>query len=643
MIHRADSLPDGDGPAAAPHEDKTEVVLNGFFRGQTPEARAAVAVEPIPERVYYELPPPRTRALSVRADRRLQDQFGAGAGAVAVVLDCSGSMGVDETNPTAPTKLDQAARALETVLHKLPRGTTVSVWAFGQAVGDRKTVNDPENHIAHVRPPAAWDPDDAEQLRGLMARVRALEPWNETPLVRAMLEAKEDLTEARGFRTLLVLTDGMDNRFDKDALFKGKTIPGVVKEAFQDSGIVVDIIGFRFAAGEQDKAYEQFKGIETLPLPGRFVDVEDADKLAGELELSLRQRIRYWVERDDGEGVSGAPAAGIDVSLSGGGDHWFSLPDAVPSCDFKVRVQTNRTWRRSASVGAGELLPLELGPSAGGPDGLRRVFVTADDYGDRPSAHTDDWRMEVLQNQGLPDRRLQMLLMLEKAPGPADVVLRQLRPREVWVELDPAEAAAAPFGLRWGWLPGYEAPACSLDAMAWPNRAGADGPARPTVRAWWSPDEAEPDAHVERGPGLPSLLGIHDLSRTAGGVTVVVESVEVERRRVEVQPGRFEPRDCLAVRLSGPPGRPFKVEPVGLNAAGQEQHFYAAAGKTTALFWPVTKEEVHDALSRLNLISLERFKKEAREKGYYLEINNLQEPARGDARPLPPGEPAYLA
>src|SRR5262249_36980816 len=143
------------------------------------------------------------------------------------------------------------------------------------------------------------------------------------------------------------------------------------------------------------------------------------------------------------------------------------------------------------------------------------------------------------------------------------------------------------------------------------------------LRAWWSPDEVEPDAHVERDRTTPTLLGLHDVSRTADGVTVVIEGVSVERRRVEVQPGKLEPRDCLAVRLRGPADRPFNVEPVGLAPAGQEQHFYTASGETTALFWPVSAAEAHDALSRLNLISLERFKKEARAKGYYLELNNL--------------------
>ena len=41
-------------------------------------------------------------------------------------------------------------------------------------------------------------------------------------------------------------------------------------------------------------------------------------------------------------------------------------------------------------------------------------------------------------------------------------------------------------------------------------------------------------------------------------------SKEVERRSVEVARGKWEPRDCLVVRLSHPPGRPFKVEPVGV-------------------------------------------------------------------------------
>ena len=172
VIRRADVLPESDGHPAAPKREQAEVVLHGFFRGQSLEARVQVEIEPIPQRVYYELPPPRGRALSIRADHRLQEQFGPGGGAVAIVLDCSGSMGADETHPQAPRKWDLATRALEKVLRRLPRGTTVSVRAFGQAVGRGKTVGNPEDHIVVVQEPVAWDPDDADLVRSLAARVR---------------------------------------------------------------------------------------------------------------------------------------------------------------------------------------------------------------------------------------------------------------------------------------------------------------------------------------------------------------------------------------------------------------------------------------------------------------------------------------
>ena len=105
------------------------------------------------------------------------------------------------------------------VLQKLPRGTTVSLWVFGQAVGADKTVKEAEKTIRRVQEPVEWDPSNPERLRQLMAKVQypALEPWNESPIVRAMLAAKRDLDGVAGFKTLLVITDGMDNRFTEDA------------------------------------------------------------------------------------------------------------------------------------------------------------------------------------------------------------------------------------------------------------------------------------------------------------------------------------------------------------------------------------------------------------------------------------------
>ena len=61
------------------------------------------------------------------------------------------------------------------------------------------------------------------------------------------------MNHAQGSKTLLVLTDGMDNRFDKDPRFHEKTIPSVLKYAFQDAGVAIRIIGFNFAEGEEEE------------------------------------------------------------------------------------------------------------------------------------------------------------------------------------------------------------------------------------------------------------------------------------------------------------------------------------------------------------------------------------------------------
>ena len=37
-------------------------------------------------------------------------------------------------------------------------------------------------------------------------------PWNETPIVETMLRAKNDLAGTQGFKTMLVLTDGVTSR-----------------------------------------------------------------------------------------------------------------------------------------------------------------------------------------------------------------------------------------------------------------------------------------------------------------------------------------------------------------------------------------------------------------------------------------------
>jgi hypothetical protein len=638
-LEEGPGAPSGQGPSQGAPRAPTRVLLHGMFRGQRIEQATPVDLSPVPERVVYQVPMPPRASIAVRTPEKVQAQFGEGGGAIAIVLDCSGSMGEDAGVEFTPqTKYNQVTRAVREVLSKLPRGTMVSLWMFGQAgPPGQRTVTNAEDTITHVQEPVAWNPEDPEQLKALMARVEypAVLPWNETPLARVILQAKNDVANAPGFRTILVLTDGMDNRFDNDRQYNKdkKGIGAALREAFWNSGIVINIVGFRFPGKEEEKARQQFKVIEEMPLPGKFYTVNEASELAATLEGATKQRLRYWVDREDNERLRDE---GLDVSVPGANDQWF--PGGLPAGGYRVRVQTNQLVDQSVLLTAGDLLLLNLDVAAARQQ-LRRVLVSQDEYHSRRYKDANDWRLAVLQNQRVRDRGLEMLLMLEKLPDRPEAVLEQVRPRETWVELAPAGADNDAFHLRWGYQPGYPAPAWAVGTADWPLRAGVQAPARPVVRLWWNPNqEATVAARVVPEAAASTLLDISNRPVPVEGEPVLVESVQLEKHRVAVAPGRFETRDCLAVRVSYPVAKPVKIRLNGLKPPGEEHRYYTAAGKLTALFWPVVEADVRQPGLSLGVISLNTFKDEARAGGYYVELDTLAEPQATDARPLPPSE-----
>ena len=204
---------------------------------------------------------------------------------------------------TKNVKYAEATGALAAVLRKVPRRHPSACGSSARRSDNRKATGRGEQTIQRVQAPVRWDPEDAEQLRALMVRVEypTLEPWNESPIVRAMVTAKEDLKDAHGFKTLVVLTDGMDNRFARDRELNpdGLDVPTFLTQTFRDSGIVVNVVGYKFADGEERKAEDQFKVVEKLPLPGKFVSVHQEPAVATVLDRSLRQGLRYWVDGAD--------------------------------------------------------------------------------------------------------------------------------------------------------------------------------------------------------------------------------------------------------------------------------------------------------------------------------------------------------
>ncbi len=647
-----------DNAPPRPQVVDSSVTANAWFRGQRFDAQAEICLHLCPNLVVQRPAAPEQASVTVRAAPDLQQQFGGGTGAVAIVLDVSGSMGPPpgsglRGSPAGPSaalgsnapsaspaafKYTEATQALNEVLQKLPSGTVVSVWVFGQAMGSNKTVDDANRTVTRIQDPIVWNSEDRSQLSRLMAAVRypVLEPWNESPIVRAMLMAKQDLVGAPGFKSLVVLTDGQDNCFATDKRYNpdGRDIPTALRDAFASSGIIVNIVGFKVEAKERSAALQQFKSVEDWSPPGRFITVDNAQSLADLLHSAMRQRMRYWVENYDTSLAPGMPANGLDVTLPGANDQWY--PGGLWPGSYLARTFTDRLVQANFGLNRGDLLILEL---SRGPRGVQfgRMNYSQSDFPWKPYRETGAWRMSLLQNQQLPQQALQMLVTLESTPQSHESTLQVIRPREVWLEVEPVTTKdSGPVAVQWGYQYGYPAPAWTINVPAWPEDTATANLAPPRIHAWWNPDQSlVPSASLDRGHDFTRLSELSGQSLQVGQDEITIEGVDVEPHLVQVGPGHKEMRNCLVVRFSQPPGRAIAMDVAGLTPAASELRFYRDIGRSTALFWPVTTDEAARALNRLQFFSVEEFKARAERRGFSLKLNQLPPPAASDARPLP--------
>ncbi len=638
LVHRAVLIPPGDPaspsvtftlalqlpPGAPPTRVRTEHIATALYRGRVLQIHTNVGADLLPGTTAWRPEADITR-VAVQAAPDVYERFAAGRGRLTIVLDCSGSMNAKQ-NVTGPdgnplTRFDLARTALNRVLKELPAGTKVSIWIFAQK---KPGIQEEEETIQQILPPQAWgDPARPMQLDNLMKEIGKLTPWHESPILRAMLQAKGDLEggDVSGYRTLLVLTDGDDNRFEgrKDPEYNPdgkKQVQTVLKEQFEKSGIAVKMVGFQLSDEERKRATRQF--ISPIPLlpQGEYFPADKLDDLVEKLRKALRQQLAYRVLAI---GDSKNPKDEQTVTRIGSNPSWARLGDA----EYNVRVDALRPLTQRVHTRTGDSLLLKLVQNDRDL-ALERVLYakTNDPLTLPPPVKAGSWLLGFWQNQRTDRGYLQVrttVELAERLSARPEEALDLPRPNLAWFEVHRGEDKTPVPGLRFYPLYAEPAPAWRLDVPDWSEKDA------PTVQTWWAaPDGKLRALTVARGPDYDSSPEqLQGKAISAGELLndpaahVIVESVRWEERRsVPVAPDRLPAqRPCLVIRLRYPKGKPFIARlPESLSAAGEEHRIYRDANKYVGVFWSLTKGQV-EGIQNLSFVSLADFKVAAEQGG----------------------------
>jgi len=620
--------------AAAP--SRSAFVGRAYFRGRSVRKETVVERHPIPSRRIVRTPPPPGGGILVSAAPSAIRGLGVGAAAIAIVLDASGSMRAAD-GQKGPSKFEEATQALRTVLAQLPPGTVVSLWIFGEALGTAKTAEIAERTIRHVQKPVAWE---KALLEPLMKEVAAIEPWNQSPILRTMLWAADDLRGAPGFNMLLVLTDGMDNRWtiDRQANPNGLDVAASLRSYFAGSDIAVNVIGFRVASpAEQQQVRMQFEEVERFRVPGLFATAEASPALIEALDRALRPALRYAIDSSENGPVPAPSPLGFEVQPAQAGT--LGEPRGLQSGSYQLRLMTPDERRCRFEINDGDWLLVKIVPNVFG-SGFERQLYSREFFRLRPASDIprSGWSLCAIQNQFVEPSTLHMTATFEKRTNPREPILQVVRPREIWFEVEAGggDISRTGFSVKVADQWGYPAPAWRIDVSGWPTTPRTMIPATPVLHAWWDEDgEAKPNVLFERGRDFKVADDLNRLSPTIDGQRVTIESVQFEDQEVEIGDGTRQTRSCLVVRLEYPKDFPIWVRPYGLGIEGSEHRFYDDVAKYTGLFWPVTLPQVDSASWRLGLISVQGFRRDAKGRGDTLHLDKLEIPSPRDILPPP--------
>ncbi|MCI0379999.1 MAG: VWA domain-containing protein [Gemmataceae bacterium] len=584
---------------------QTKAVLSTLYRGQRIDTPIQIDFWN-PDTIVRHIPPEKAGVAF-----RMAKDFDYGA--IAFVLDCSGSM-VNKKVEKRP-RWEYALEALQSTLENVPDNTFVSLSIF------ITRGKDPEALPVHevVRPPDRWNAGD---LQGVMRKLRGLEfTQGVSPIAEAIVKSREDGFPQRnvyqGPKLIVALTDGDDTWSvgDPEKIGQAKfntLVADYLKRNFADDSYQVHIVCFNDQKTKEDQAEAkraslQFKVVEYLDPPGSFRLQPKPGELAKDLELAIRPKLRVQIGETK---VPGRLGEGISLSRFERGLQWWDLEPELHTLWLQGRKAEDVRLLR------GDFLILTLNRDAKSQLFFERSLFSREENVERfAEGKKGAWQVAVLENHISSKGDLaSQLVVLEETPVRTKGI-QQRQPGFVWLELKPQIDQSDGRGielLEWRRDYVFAAPSLSLQERGWPFKNGQ--PVAADLRVWWSsfpfPENAAYSLTLDRNPAK-SLT--ENFAKTepyrVGKTTLRIESASVEDHEVAVAPVKRQLKPCLVIRVEHEPKRPVHVQlrtAEGLTL-GEEHRYFAGANKYTALFWNLPNAD--NASFSLNVIALEDFQR----------------------------------
>jgi hypothetical protein len=580
--------------------------LQGRFRGQILDNAADVKIQIIPDTVVTRYPESNTAGVVFRSTPDdLQSNL-------VVIVDASGSMNLE-------SKFTNATEALSQVLPRLPKGTRVNIWVFGEK----------KQPIHRLRSePVICDPKEPQRLNNLIDELKDVHPYGRSPIADVMAEAmKEDLLGKTGIKSLLVLTDGEDNDSREQ-----DDIPRFLRREFGGKDVFVNMVFFGLEPNEKDSpetkktkkeeretAEKQFGKIhEILEGRGRARFEKDSKDLAARLAEILIPKVRL-LQNGKPLGGDNNPGIAVDMAQSVDALKFHRLKPA------NYEASLYNTFNKDIDLSAGERLLVFLRKGVGNQIFYERgLFAREEKNLLKPHKDEGDWLTAVLANKYYPtDGSLRMLLTLEDKANcrpEKREFLKQSRPGFRWIEVKPRGRSEQP-RLRWANEEGYPAPAFRIYSSDWPVFE-ANKPVPAELEAWWI-RSMQPNDHG-------TLEHNSDKTREKVRVddqSIVVESSFVPENEVSVAPGVPEvKKPCLVLRITHDPKKPVWAR-LGGHAGGEQHKYFREPGEYIAVFWGV--DEAKTKKFTVYFTSLENFKLEAN----HVRFGDLPAPSQNELEP----------